>query len=119
MEEIMDQNTANTRIPLARRQLVGLADERGFTVDCLSGELWITADGLPGDHLLRAGEQLVLRGHPRVVVSALADADFRVTPCCGSSPIGRLAARCAAALADRIRRWRHAPLAAYPVVRLR
>lgn len=115
----MSTDPATTRIPLARRQLVGLADERGFTVDCLSGELWITADGLPGDHLLHAGEQLVLRGHPRVVVSALADADFRITPCCGSSPIGRLASRYVAALADRIRRWRHAPLAAYPVIRLR
>lgn len=115
----MNANAPPTRYTLARRELLALEHARGFVVDCVEGELWITADGAAGDTLLRAGERLHLGGSPRVVISALRPAVVTARPCCGESPLRQLAARCAAAAADAIRRWRHAPLASYPVIRLR
>lgn len=115
----MNVRPETTRIILARREIVALADTRGFVIDCVSGELWITADGVAGDHVLGPGDRLRLTGQPRVFISALAAAELRTTPCCGTSPVRTLVASCAAAILDSIRRWRHPPLAAYPVTRLR
>ncbi|MFC5301419.1 DUF2917 domain-containing protein [Azospira restricta] len=115
----MNANANPTRYTLAGRELLALEHSHGFVVDCLEGELWITAAGAAGDYLLLPGQRLRLAGSPRVVVSALRPAVVAARPCCGDSPIRRIAARCTAAVADAIRRWQHAPLAAYPVIRLR
>lgn len=115
----MNANATPTRYTLARRELLTLEHTRGFVVDCLEGELWITADGAAGDYLLRAGERLRLAGSRRTVISALRPAVVAARPCCGENPIRRLATHCAAAIVDSIRRWQHAPLASYPVIRLR
>ena len=115
----MNAQTKTNRITLARREIVALADTRGFVVDCLSGELWVTADGVAGDHILRAGERLKLNATSRVFISALSDATLRAIPCCGTSPVRQLANACAAAVGDSIRRWRHTPLAVYPVTHIR
>jgi len=115
----MEDRPQATRHNLAQRELIALVDTRGFVVECVFGALWITADGVAGDHLLQAGEQISFPGHAQVVISALAPSVIRSRPCCGNHPVRLLAARCAAAMFDRIRRWQHLPLAAYPVTRLR
>lgn len=115
----MRAHANTTRITLARREIVALSDSRGLIVDCVSGELWVTADGVAGDHILGPGDRLKLTAASRVFISALADSALQATPCCGTSPVRRLANACAAAVADSIRRWRHTPLAAYPVTHLR
>ncbi|MBI2305674.1 MAG: DUF2917 domain-containing protein [Rhodocyclales bacterium] len=115
----MNTNVTPTRHTLARRELLALEHARGFVVDCVAGELWITADGAAGDTILRAGERLRLAGSRRVVVSALRPAVVAARPCCGESPIREIAARCVAMVLDGIRRWQHAPLASYSVIRLR
>ncbi|MBK9445491.1 MAG: DUF2917 domain-containing protein [Betaproteobacteria bacterium] len=115
----MSTHIEATRVALARREIVALTDKQGFAVDCISGELWITAEGMAGDLILRTGERLQLSGRPRIVISALTPSVLEATPCCGTSPVRQLAAGCAAVLADRIKRWRHVPLAAYPVRQLR
>lgn len=115
----MDPKTGTIRFELPRHALAAFADDRGFELVCHEGELWVTADGLAGDIILAAGERLALHGHPRVVVSALRHASFEATPCCGHSPVRRLADRCAGSLIDRIGRWRHAPLGSYPATLLR
>lgn len=112
-------NTTPTRYTLARREVLALEHPRGFVVDCVEGELWITADGAAGDSIIRAGERLRLANSRRVVVSALRPTVIAARPCCGEIPVLRLASRCAAGIVDRIRRWRHVPLASYPVIRLR
>lgn len=112
-------DTTPTRHTLARRELLAFAHPRGFIVECVEGELWITAEGAAGDTILRPGERMRLAGSPHVVVSALAPAVVAARPCCGEGAIRQLAAACAALLADRLRRWQHAPLASYPVIRLR
>jgi hypothetical protein len=119
MEEIMEQHAGSTSFKLARRALLALVDANGFELVCHEGELWVTADGLAGDVVLAPGERLTLRGHPRVVISALSAASFDARPCCGNTPVRRLASRCAGVLLDRITRWRHAPLASYPATLLR
>ncbi len=112
-------DTTPTRYTLARRELLALAHPQGFIVECVEGELWITAEGAAGDTVLHPGERMRFAGSPRVIVSALAPAVVAARPCCGEGAIRRLAAACAALLADRLRRWQHAPLASYPVIRLR
>jgi len=115
----MEDRPQATRHNLAQRELIALVDSRGIVVECVFGALWITAEGVAGDQILRAGEQITFRGHAQVVISALAPSVMRSRPCFGSNPVRQLASRCAAVLADRIRRWQHLPLAAYPVTRLR
>jgi hypothetical protein len=119
MEKIMSQRNESSLYSLAQRETIALADRRSFNLICTAGELWITADSLAGDHLLKAGEQMTLSSHTRVVVSALKAAEMRVSPCCGSAPVRRLASRCTAHILDRIRRWQATPLSAYPATLIR
>lgn len=110
----MSPRTESSLFSLAHRETIALADRRSFELTCTAGELWITADSLAGDHILKAGEQLTLASRSRVIVSALRAAEMRVSPCCGPVPIRRLASRCTAHILDRIRRWQATPLSAYP-----
>lgn len=72
-------NSTSTRHLLAHREILALTRPGGFTVECAAGELWITADGVAGDLLLRAGERVRLEGSPRIVVSALRPASIAAT----------------------------------------
>ena len=110
----MSPRTESSLFSLAHRETIALADRRSVELTCTAGELWITADSLAGDHILKAGEHLVLASRSRVIVSALRAAEMRVSPCCGTVPIRRLASRCTAHILDRIRRWQATPLSAYP-----
>lgn len=110
---------AGERITLERRAIVAFRAQRGVVIECLDGELWLTADGLAGDHLLAAGERLELGGHRQIVVSALQPSLLSVSSARAEGSVLRLAGACAAMLFDRIRRWRHPPLAGYPATRLR
>lgn len=110
----------STRIPLAARELIALKDIDGARIDCLSGELWITAEGsVAGDLILVAGEHLELQEVSTAFISALRGASFVVTPRQPGSAFRRCARICAARLYDFYRRWQHAPVAAMPVVWLR
>lgn len=114
----MSTTTESTRHTLSQRELMALEHPHGFALECVSGELWITADGLAGDMVLFAGQRLRLENTPKVVISALRPSVLLAAPCCGEAPIRRIAARCAALLADRIERWRYPALASYTVTRL-
>lgn len=59
----------NERIRLDRE----VADK---IVSCAEGVLWLTQTGIPGDHLIRAGETFRIAASGRIVVSALADSAF-------------------------------------------
>jgi hypothetical protein len=58
-------------------QLICIA-QRGATVTCVAGYLWVTRDGDPHDHILEPGKFYTLRGRGRVTVQALAESRFRV-----------------------------------------
>jgi hypothetical protein len=118
MEDIMSTSTESTRYTLSQRELMALEHPHGFALECVAGELWITAEGTAGDIILLAGQRLRLENSPKVVISALRTSVMTAAPCCGEAPIRRMAARCAAALADRIDRWRYPALASYAVTRL-
>jgi len=115
----MEKSAPGERIALDKRAIVAFTADRGLAIECVTGELWLTADGLPGDHLLGAGERLELHGRRQIVVSALQPSLLAATACHAESPVRRFAGACAALLADRLRRWRHPPLAGYPATRLR
>lgn len=48
------------------------------TIDCLSGELWVTGPGT-GDQLLHPGSTCTIFGPGRVVVEALVASRLRIT----------------------------------------
>ncbi|MFA7292551.1 MAG: DUF2917 domain-containing protein [Rhodocyclaceae bacterium] len=114
----MSTTTESTRYTLGQRELMALEHPHGFALECVTGELWITAEGTAGDIILLAGQRLRLESTPKIVVSALRPSVVAAAPCCGTTPIRRIAARCAALLADRIERWRYPALASYAVTRL-
>lgn len=115
----MDTRLETNRHTLARRELLALSHPQGFIVECVKGELWITAEGTAGDMIVSAGQSLRLYGVQRLFVSALQASVFVARPCCGEAPMQRIAERCVASLLDRISRWRHAPLTSYPAAQLR
>lgn len=113
--------TTSTRIPLATRELVALRGIDGISIDCLSGELWITTEGTDeGDLILAAGDHLELKkGVSTAFISALRSANVVVTPHRPDTALRLCARICAGKLYDLYRRWQHAPVAAMPVVWLR
>lgn len=58
---------------LSRRGVPGLG------VLCVDGRLWVTEAGVAEDHILRPGEQCVVRGPGLVVIEALRDAVVQQT----------------------------------------
>lgn len=66
------------RLALARREWVVLSQVRRRTLVCEAGELWVTLDGDDEDHVLRAGERLVVAANASVIVSATREAVLRV-----------------------------------------
>ncbi|HJW02361.1 MAG TPA: DUF2917 domain-containing protein [Azospira sp.] len=62
-------------LELERREMLMLADARGQTLECRSGELWLTEDG-QGDQILCPGESYVVSGNGCLVVSACQDVRF-------------------------------------------
>ena len=73
------------RLALARREWVVLSQVRQQTLVCEAGELWVTLDGEGEDHVLRAGERLVVTANASVIVSATREAVLRVV---ASAPEG-------------------------------
>ncbi len=73
------------RLALARREWVVLSQVRQQTLVCEAGELWVTLDGEGEDHVLRAGERLVVAANASVIVSATREAVLRVV---ASAPEG-------------------------------
>ncbi|HMP91014.1 MAG TPA: DUF2917 domain-containing protein [Kiritimatiellia bacterium] len=47
---------------------------------CLNGRLWITQTGNPGDHVLEPGDTYNAKAAGNLVVEALSDCSFEITP---------------------------------------
>lgn len=62
-------------LELERREMLMLTDARGQTLECRSGELWLTEAG-GGDTVLRAGERHVVQEDGYLVISACRDSRF-------------------------------------------
>jgi hypothetical protein len=56
-----------------------LHDEH-LTLTCGEGQLWLTREDDPNDHVLRAGDSLPLSGAGHVVVQALRPSRFCLSP---------------------------------------
>ncbi len=60
-------------------ELIRLDDNvAGCVISCGEGILWLTQTGNPGDHLIRAGEALMIGQSGVVLISALEDSVFSV-----------------------------------------
>jgi 2-keto-4-pentenoate hydratase len=68
---------------LERNKVATLGDLTGRCVRILEGVAWITREGDPLDHLVRAGQSLVVGGSGTVVVQGLAPTRLEVEfgPC--------------------------------------
>jgi hypothetical protein len=56
------------------------AGRRPVEVACISGELWVTVEGDPDDHVLQAGEALPVGRRRLIVMTALGKSRVRVVP---------------------------------------
>lgn len=61
---------------LPRSGVLGLEASEASTLACVKGRIWVTREGDPEDYLLEAGENMVLKGHGRVVVQSLLDSSL-------------------------------------------
>lgn len=65
-------------LELPRHEVLALADARGQTVTCQSGELWITEEDAGRDLFLQAGQTYTVRSQGNLVVSACQAARIQV-----------------------------------------
>jgi hypothetical protein len=66
----MIKQLTNEKIEMARAELANFRAERGSTIACDRGLIWVTQEGEPDDHWLPAGEALVVRRSGRIVIEA-------------------------------------------------
>ena len=67
-------------------------DRRWQALLCLRGEVWVTQERDFRDYVLAAGEVFIVTRRGAVVVQALEDAAFQVTPSLQAAPyVGRFA----------------------------
>lgn len=65
---------------LCRDELTRLdGDVAGRVISCSKGVLWLTQEGTPGDHLIRAGEAFPIDRRGLVLISALEDSVYAVS----------------------------------------
>jgi hypothetical protein len=78
MNQATLSHDAGRTLALDHRQLLVLAKQPGTRIKVLSGRVWLTEEGLPGDQFASAGEELRVAGHGRVVVEGLGCARVRL-----------------------------------------
>lgn len=66
--------TREAGIALRDRQSLTLTDAEGMELQATQGTLWVTLEGDPEDHILEAGQRLIVRRAGRTVVTAMAGA---------------------------------------------
>ena len=69
-------------IRLKQHGCISLRNAAGSTIAVLWGEVWVTQEGDRRDHVLRAGESLVISAAGLTLVEALTDASVSVLEVC-------------------------------------
>jgi len=59
-------------------QNVSLRGEKGKTLTCTSGEIWITREGDFKDYILLANQSMLLAGKGKTVLGGLASSDYQL-----------------------------------------
>jgi hypothetical protein len=78
-------------LPLRLRRHSSLMVPRplGKQLHCLSGVLWVTQEGDSNDVILTVGESYFVERAARMLVSALQDAKFELSPYCSRPDAGQ------------------------------
>lgn len=63
---------------LPKSHIEALPAWRAWSIDCVSGTVWVTVDGRPEDIILEAGEHFVTPAGERTLIYALDDAQVRI-----------------------------------------
>jgi Protein of unknown function (DUF2917) len=53
-------------------------DHRGQVVTCVRGIVWLTHEGMPGDHVLTAGQAFVVEQRGLLLAQGLGDAVLQI-----------------------------------------
>ena len=64
-------------LSLHNNQPIRLSDAAGIVVHCVSGILWITVNGCPGDTFLRQGESYRLPNNGLALIESIGDGRLR------------------------------------------
>jgi hypothetical protein len=66
-------------VRLRNKELFSIKENcTGMIISCRTGVLWLTREGDPADHLIRAGEKLTIGDEGLILISALADSAFEI-----------------------------------------
>lgn len=68
----------NSVIQLGAGKPVAFRDARGVQLQCVSGRLWVTVEGQPGDFVLGAGQSLRIDSTGLAVVEGVPAATMRL-----------------------------------------
>lgn len=81
----MDVRTERVRIELDGGETLRIQDARGASVTVVSGEVWLTQEGDPGDVVLVAGERHVVAHRGLSVLQAFDASRVTIEPAAGAS----------------------------------
>lgn len=115
----MAQIRQETYFDLPRHDIVGLLRVDGQTIQCNSGELWITQAGDRRDILLKPGMRWTVEGDGEIVISALQPAGFVLVSARDCRLPGLARGVAASWMRDLLLRWKAPPLACLPASMLR
>jgi len=74
------------QVPMPHASVRRFTHPFGLRLTCVRGDLWITVDGEPEDHVLAAGESFEPTSGRRILVYALQPAVLRVQPLAAGAP---------------------------------
>ncbi|HTY03091.1 MAG TPA: DUF2917 domain-containing protein [Rhodocyclaceae bacterium] len=114
----MSDNRQVRRFTIGPRVLRVIDDARGQLLSCECGELWITLDGDHRDIILSAGSAWRVDRTGPVVLSAFRPARATLAHLLPGRAASLPRRDGAAALLDRILRWRFPALASFPATRI-
>jgi hypothetical protein len=84
----LHSSMATTSLPKRRTWHVE-GDQRGETIRCLKGVVWVTQESDPQDYILEAGDTFRVTRRGAVVAQAMRDAQFQYSLHTSSSALGR------------------------------
>jgi hypothetical protein len=80
------QAASHATLRLEEGAPVSFRKAAGVVLECVSGRLWITITGQPGDHFLKAGERLRVESDGLGLVEGMPAGVMRVLPGGATNP---------------------------------
>lgn len=95
-------STSSPELALASKALIDLSDV-DLTLICLEGELWLTRDLDPEDHILQSGQRFTIVRSDKAIVHALRQSRIRLIPSTSGQGSATSFMACAIHVFERLR----------------